>query len=734
MSQQDNGQCLSRRDFFKVSATTGGALLIAVQLPGCASLPAGQAENALRPNAWLEVTPDNQVILTLDRVEMGQGTMTGMATLLGEELHVSPDRIKVVFAPVAEDYRQPDYGLQITGGSTSISSNWVRLREAGAAGRMMIEAAAAQLWQVPVTRVQAIDGVCQVAGNAAVLSYGELASLAALQRVPSSPALTAPENYRYIGKQSKRLDAQAKSFGQARFGIDVQLPGMRYAVLSRPPVAGGKVKRVDRARAQAAPGVVKVIETACGVAVVAEQYWQARKAQRLLDIEWDHGELAQISTDQVFDCYARALNDGASDVRDEGDFEAARVTADRTLKVEYRAPFLAHATLEPQNCTVHITKDKCEIWAPTQGPDIARAVARRETGFSSDQIQVHTTYIGGGFGRRLTQDFVAEAVAIARHLDTPVKLIWSREEDTRHDHYRPASLHRLEATFNAEGKVTGWRHDIAAPRILDHFVGDAAGAVAPGWTPQPMVRLAAGLAKLTQPDPSPVEGAQDLPYEIANLNVRYAKADAGIPISYWRSVGHSTNGFVTESFVDELAHAEGKDPVAYRLALLPATSRLRTVLIAATETAGWRQSLSEGRFQGVACHKSFGSYAAQVIEVSVVDGDIKIHRVVCAIDCGQVVNPDLVVAQMQSGIIFGLSAALYGNITHKEGQVEQSNFHDQPILRMPQTPRIEVVIVKSQISPTGVGEPGVPPVAPALANALFSATGQRLRSLPLVLA
>ena len=727
---------MSRRQLLKATGLAGGSLIVGFSLPGCASrFPKGVAEDSLRPNAWVEVTADNRVILTLDRVEMGQGTYTGMATLVAEELDVPPQKIEVVFAPVADHYKQADFGMQITGGSTSLSSNWERLRTASASVREMLESAAAQGWQIPLAEVTTEDGYCINRLSGSRLSYGELVAVAATLKVPAKPKLKTASEFKYIGKHNQRLDAAPKVFGTATYGIDVELPGMLYAVLSRPPMPGGKVRHYDASAAQAMPGVKAVIQTNQGIAVVADSYWRARKAQGALKIDWAPGKIGTPSTEDVFNLYRRAADEETgSAVRSEGSFANARSASAKVVEVEYQAPFLAHATMEPQNCTAHVTDDFCEVWAPTQGPDIARYVASRESGLSVDRIKINTTVIGGGFGRRLSQDYVAEAVAVSRQVKAPVKVIWSREEDIQHDVYRPASYHRLGATFDENGKVTGWKHQIVCPRILDHFARDAAGVIAPSWTPHFMVKAAASMAPLINPDPSPYEGASDLPYAIPNIDVRHVQADSGIPVAYWRAVGHSTNGFVVEGFIDELAHEAGKDPFEFRDELLADQPRHRKVLRTAAERAGWGKPKAPGVVQGIACHQSFNSYVAQVVDLVVENNQIKVKRVVCAVDCGTVVNPDMVAAQMEGGILFGLSAALYGDITFKDGQVQQSNYHDYPVVRMNETPEIEVVIVESDESPTGVGEPGLPPLAPAVANAVFAATGKRLRQLPLRLA
>ncbi len=723
---------LTRREFFKVSASASGGLLLAMQLPGCGSIPPGTRESSMRPNAWLEITKDSRVIMTLDRVEMGQGTYTGMATLLAEELDTSPESIEVVFAPVDPAYVHPEYGLQATGGSSSIRVTGEYVKKAGATGKAMLIAAAAQLWEVKSESIKTVEGICHGPGGQKA-SYGALVELAAKQSVPSDPPLKPVQDYRYVGKFNKRLDANPKTFGKAEYGIDTELPGMVYAALRRPPVFEGTVKRYDASQALSMPGVLKVVEVSRGVAVIAERYWQARKALQAVEIEFAAGEIGTPSDDDVYQLYADAIEQGGDIERDDGDIEKALTSAEKVVRLDYKVPFLAHAPMEPMNCTAWVRDGQCDLYVPTQAPDIARAVARRESGLSASAIQVHTTFIGGGFGRRLTQEYVAEAVSIAMHTDKPVKLIWSREDDMRHGPFRPSAMHRLTVSIDSNRQVTGWKHSIACPRILDHFVKDAAGAVVPSWTPQFMVKMASSMATVVNPDASPTEGALRLPYTIPSVQVIHAVADAGIPVTYWRSVGHSHNAFAMESFVDEVAHALNEDEVAFRDRLLDGEPRHRAVLHAAAGKAGWGKPLPKGRFHGMALHESFFSYVAQVAEVSIEYGQIKVHKVVCAVDCGQVVNPDMVITQLESGIIFGLTATLHGNLTLERGAIKESNFHDYPVLRMNEAPEIDVILVSSDNPSSGVGEVGVPPIAPAVANAVFKATGKRLRQLPLKL-
>jgi len=728
----------TRRQFLKASVTATGGFSLAVNLPGCATF-SGQGlsqDQSWIANAWLEISKESEVVFTLDRIEMGQGTTTGLTTLLAEELEIEPAEILIKYAPVDSVYRNPDYGLQMTGGSNSMSSSWVQIREAGATARAMLVAAAAEVFGVPTTQCVAKNGHVLLQGKDQSLSYGELAALAASQSVPSKPKLKKASEFRYIGKQNARLDISGKVNGRTAYGIDSEVDGMAYAVVSRCPVMGGKVKSFNAEQALESKGVVAVYEIYNGIAVVAEQYWQARKAQNLLEIVWDEGALATLSSDEMFNTFKKAaIEDDGDYARDEGDFEEALEQAARTIEVEYQTPLLAHATLEPMNCVVEVNDDRAQVWAPTQAPDLARIAVARVTDLSPDDVDVTVTAIGGGFGRRLTQDFIEEAAAVAYQAKRPIKLMWSREEDTKHDWYRPATYHKLKATLSESGVVTGWDHQIVAPNLLDWYIRDAAPAQYP-WAPKFMYGVlgSAGLAMqgIAVPnDETAIEGAVSVPYSIANLQVRHTHADIGVPVSFWRSVGHSQNAFYVESFIDELAHETSTNPYQFRRALLKNHPRHQQVLDLVAKHAAWNSALPEGRYRGIAVHESFRSYVAQVVEVSVDNGAIKVHRVVCVVDCGIVVNPDIVKAQMEGGVIFALTAALYGEISLKNGRVEQSNFDDYALLRMHETPKIEVHLVDSNESPSGVGEPGVPPLAPALGNAVFAATGRRLRSLPL---
>ena len=727
---------LKRRDFLKVSLTSGGALALGFALPGCSTVDTGyeKANETWTANAWLEIDSSNQVTFILDRVEMGQGTYTGLTTLIGEELDLDPSTILVRFAPVNSVYNNPAYQLQVTGGSTSMRTSWKTMREAGAGARSLLLQAAARVWQVDAADCSTRDGYVLDPQHKRKLSYGQLAALAAQESLPDSIPLKPSDQWRFIGKWQPRLDAQAKVTGRAQYGIDTELPGLTYATLLRPPMVGGKVGQIDDQAARAMPGVIDIFATERGVAVVAERYWQALSARKALKVDWDTSEAVTKSDQDVMAEYHQVAKDSrGDDIRSDGDADAALEQADQVLAVDFEVPFLAHATMEPMNATARITEQGLEVWAPTQAPDLGRIAAARVTDYAPDQVTVHTTFIGGGFGRRLTQDYIGEVAEIAAKAKRPVKLIWTREDDVRHDNYRPAMLHRLRAGIS-QGRLVAWDQQIVGPDLLDRYVKNAAPAQYP-WAPKFMYNMlgSVGLMAegvLTPVDTSAYEGADEYPYAVENVTIRHNSHDAGIPVSYWRSVGHSHTAFAIESFMDEVAHSLGQDPYSFRMSLLKDDPRRAQVLRLAVERANWGQPLPAGRARGLALHRSFGTTVAEVVEASVELGEIRIHKVTCAVDCGRAVNPDVVRMQMESGIIFGLTAALYGRIDFRDGQVQQSNFHDYQLLRLDQTPEIDIILVPSDEDPSGVGEPGVPPSMPALGNALFALTGQRQRSMP----
>jgi isoquinoline 1-oxidoreductase beta subunit len=601
----------------------------------------------------------------------------------------------------------------MTGGSSSVWSEWERLSKAGATGREMLIATAAKIWKVTPASCRAENGrVIHESGKK--LTYGELADKAAKVPVPKDVQLKNPGTYKIVGKARHRLDSPAKVNGTAQFGLDVKLPGLLTAVVARSPVFGGKVVSFKADKAKAVPGVKEVVQVPSGIAVVANGIWAAQKGREALEIVWEEGEWSRLSTEGMREEFAKLAQGPGLAARKEGDPEEALAKVARKLSAEYEVPYLAHATMEPLNCCVDFKKDRCDIWTGTQFQTVDRNAAAAVAGLKPEQVRVHTTYLGGGFGRRANprSDFVVGAVEVAKAVKKPVKVIWTREDDMKGGYYRPMWYDRVTAGLDANGNPLVWKHTIVGQSIL---VG----------TPfESMVKDGV--------DETSVEGAKDIPYKIPNILVDLHSPKIGVPVLWWRSVGHSHTAFVVESFLDELAHAAGKDPFEFRRTLLADKPRHRGVLELVAEKAGWGKPLQAGHGRGIAVHESFGSFIAQVAEVSVSpEGKVRVHRVVCAIDCGRIVNPDTIAAQMESGIVFGLSAALYGAITLKNGRVEQSNFDDYPLLRINEMPQVEVHVAPNQEAPGGVGEPGVPPIAPAVANAIFAVTGARVRSLPM---
>lgn len=703
-----------RRQFLKASAAIGGGLLIGFVMPSSRGAIASETNDTFAPNAWIRIAKDDTVTLIIAKVEMGQGVYTSLPMLLAEELEVDLNKIRIEDAPPGKEYIDPILQFQATGGSSSVRSSWKPLSEAGAAARIMLIAAAAESWKVNPADCHAENGMIFHNASKRSLSYGQLAEAAAKQPVPTKLVLKDAKQYKYIGKSIPRRDSPAKVNGTAVYGIDVKLPGLLTAMFVPCPVFGGKVKSVDDSEAKAVNGVKHVFQVENGVAVVAEGFWAAKQGREALKIQWDEGALAQLDSAAIERQFEQATTQTGNIARKDGDAVAALGKAAKTVEAVYHAPYAPHCTMEPMNCTVDLRADHCDIWVGTQVPAMAQDAIAKVTGLPNEKIKVHITYLGGGFGRRLEVDFITQAAAIAKHVGVPVKLVWLREDDMRHDIYRPASYTKLRAGLDAEGHPTVWEQHIACPSIFKRYMPQILGEDG------------------KKVDPSSVEAAADHPYAIPNVQVDYHVSDPGVPIGFWRSVGNSQNGFFTESFIDELAHAAGQDPLKYRLQLLEKQPRYVRVLELAAKKAGWGEPLPKGTGRGIAAVFSFASYAAEVAEVEVSsNGEINVKRVVCAIDCGSVVNPDTIKAQVEGAVIFGLTAALKGPITVKNGQVEQSNFHDYPLLRLVETPKIEVYIVDSHDAPGGVGEPGVPPLAPAVANAIFAATGKRIRRMPL---
>lgn len=727
----------TRRKFLIGTGVVGGGLVLGISLSGDGEGPVPKSiENSFQPNAWLQISTDGEVVFQLDKAEMGQNVYSALTTIIAEELDFDPAKITVQMAPPHSAFSNPVIGMQVTGGSTSVNTAWEPLRNAGASARSLLVTAAAQRWSVSAEQCSTDDGFVINKQSGERLSYGELAEAAKSLPVPEQVQLKDTADFKWLGKSNKRLDSREKTNGSAVFGVDVDLPNLKVAVVVRCPQFGGSVKSFSASTVENLSGVQKVFQIHNGVAIVADSYWQARQAANQLEVEWNKGPLAGLSSKKILEAQANFIEepDELVDAVDEGDADSVIDAASTVLSAEYSAPFLHHSSMEPQNCTALVSGDSCEIWAANQAPDIVRQMAAQFGGFDSKKVKVNSTFLGGGFGRRAMCDFAGEAAAIAKQLpDVPVKLIWSREDDMRHDFYRPSTLHRLSATLDDQGNLNAWRHRLASASIIKGFATTLAGGYLPTWLPEAMAngigRMAGNFAAGS--DVSMAEGTV-IPYHVANKKVDVALYDPGIPLGFWRSVGHSHNAFVAESFADEMAHAAQQDPVEFRRKHLQEHPRHTGVLNAVAKAANWGKP-AEGRYQGVAVHESFLSYVAEVVEVSLNDSGYKIERIVCAVDCGFVVNPDNVVAQIESAVVYGLSAALKPPVTIEDGRVVQSNFHDLPVLRINEVPPIEVVLINSPEAPTGVGEVGLPPLAPALANAIFAATGQRLRNLPLVL-
>ncbi|HTJ45160.1 MAG TPA: xanthine dehydrogenase family protein molybdopterin-binding subunit, partial [Kofleriaceae bacterium] len=689
-----------------------------------------EATGDFRPNAWLRITHDDRIVFTLDRVEMGQGTMTSHATLIGEELEVDPSKIEVALAEAGRAYVNSDLGSQVTGGSTSVKTSWEPLRRAGATAREMLRRGAASAWGVAVAECVAKDGVVTHTPTGRKATYGALAEAASRQDVPDV-TLKDPKDWRWIGKEIDRVDARMKIDGSGVYGIDVRLPDMVIAVVIRPPNRGASLARFEATAARAKRGVVDVFAIDGGVAVLAKTYWQARTAADLVTTTWNDDGL-RASTDEMLASYDELSRRPAKPVREDGDADAALARAAKTIEATYVVPYLAHATMEPQNATARVTGDRVEVWAPTQAPGVAQWEIAEALGFDARDVEVHTTLVGGGFGRRLWQDYAVEAALIAYRAKRPVKVVWSREDDLANDFYRPMALSRFRGGVDARGRVIAWHHRLVTQSIVAHEGADFVGAVFPDGTPRALRRWAASslprtFARGPIADSTSIEGAVDLPYAIPDLRMELATVETEVPVGFWRSVGHSHTTFVVEAFLDELIHLGGGDAYRARRDLLKTNPRLRAVLDLAATQAGWGSAPPAGVGRGISVHESFHSRVAHVIEASA----DKVHRVVSAIDCGRVVNPQLVRQQLESAIIFGLSAALKQQITFDHGRVRETNFRDFKLLRMYECPAIEIHIVPSDEAPTGVGEPGVPPVAPALAGAIFAATGNRIRTLPI---
>lgn len=717
----------ARRAFLKTAAAASTGLVIGFFLPATVRQALAQegapaAKPPVAPNAFIRVAPDDTVTVLLKHSEMGQGIWTSIPMVVAEELGCDWNRVRVEHAPAAPEYAHTAFGIQMTGGSTSTWESFDQLRTAGAMAREMLVAAAATRLGVKASDCRVADGV--VLSGTKKLRFGEVAEAAAKLPAPAKVVLKEPKDWTLIGKPTRRLDSLAKTTGKAEFGLDVKRPDMAIALVARAPSFGAKLKKFDAAKTKAVPGVLDVVEVPSGVAVLARHFWAAVQGRNALVLEWDERAGANVSTPQLRESYRKLAATPGAPAKVAGDVDAALKNAPNAIEADYEVPFLAHAAMEPLNCTVEYdpakaAKDGCDIWTGTQFQTVDQAAAAKILGLEPAQVRIHTTFLGGGFGRRATpnSDFVAEAVHVAKASKRTVKVVWTREDDTRGGYYRPMWLSRFRGALGEDGKPRAWSHTIVGQSII-------------AGTPFAPMMIKDGV------DGTSVEGAADSPYlaSIPDHRVDLHSPTSPVSVLWWRSVGHSHTAFAVECFLDELAHAAKQDPLAYRRALLSKDSRERRALDLAAEKFGWGKPLAQGRAAGLAVHQSFGSYVAQIAEVSVEDGKPRVHRVVCAIDCGPVVNPLTVEAQMQSGIVYGLSAALHGELTLKDGKVQQSNFHDYPALRLAEMPKIEVHIVPSTDKMGGCGEPGTPPIAPAVGNALFALTGKRLRSLPFRLA
>lgn len=691
MTDLDDG----RRVFLKLTVAAGGGLLIGFDLAACSRTGASYhlGGDTFSPNSWIHLAPDNSVTLMFAGSEMGQGVMTALPMLLAEELEADWSKVKVASAPVNSDFNNPLMGEQMTGGSTAVRGYWELLRRVGATTRELLIAAAAQSWGVPPDQCHARGSEVIHDASGRRVQYGALLAQAAKLTPPHDARLKDPKDFRLIGTSVARLDTPAKVDGSAVFGQDVRVPGMLTAVVARCPVFGGGIKSYDATAARAVAGVRNVAAIGSGIAVVADNFWAAQRGREALVIQWDFGPKAKLDSPAIAAQLRAAVGREGKTARNDGDASKVLAAATRVVEALYETPYLAHACMEPMNCTAHVRADGCDVWVPTQAQTEAQAIAAKISGLSKSAVRIHTTFVGGGFGRRIQHDFVTEAVELSKAIGVPVQVQWTREDDIQHDFYRPSNCVWLRAALDEHRQPAAWFQRVAGPK-------NALGGV-------------------------------DIPYAIPNLHVETVEEDPGVPTGAWRSVGASQNAFSVECFIDELAHTAGQDPLDYRLHLLTNSPRHYAALQLAAEKAGWGRLLPAGHGCGLAVYNAFAGWAAHVVEVSVVRGVIRVHRVVSAIDCGLVVNPDGVRAQTESAVVFGLTAALKGEITLKEGRVVQGNFHDYPLLRIDEMPQIEVHLVKNTNPPGGVGEPGVPPIAPAVANAVFAATGMRLRRLPL---
>jgi len=722
-----------RRLLIGTAAVAGGGFALAWCGEDADEIRIADDPSTLEPNAWLQLRPDGAIVLQVDKLEMGQGVTTGFVTLVAEELGVDPAGITARPAPVHALFQDPS---QMTGDSRSMRSRWSKLREVGATAREMLAQAAANQWGAERSAVE-IPGNGTVVNRTtgARLAYAELVDAAARLDVPRDVELKSRDEYRWIGRNVARPDALEKVTGATTYGIDMALPGQLTAVVVRCPMIGGALVNFDAAAAAAAPGVHGVHRIHSGIAIVAETFWQARQAALRLDVEWSQGPLAGMSVDDIHDRQRAVLDAGdLVEARNDGDVDASLASADRVVESEFALPYAAHATMEPMNATVQLTPDRCDVWTAAQSPDVTRQLVADLTGLPRAAVHMHVLPCGGAFGRRFLNDFVVEATEIAMQTDRPVRLLWTREDDIRHDYFHSATLHRMRGALDAAGQPIGWEHRLVAPNLSESIMPAAIATLAPEWVPDAAHRKVADwLVVAFRKFLGPVQawnGAKTLPYEFSNVRVEVQGFDPGVPVGIWRSVGQHFNVFVVESFIDELAELAGADPIAFRTRYLAGHARAVAVLERLARESGWGNPAA-GSHQGVAVSEAYDSFVGQVAEISIEGGRLRVHRVTCVVDCGVAINPDVVTQQIESGIVFGMTAALYGEINIDDGRVRQSNFHDYRMLRMVEAPAIDVHIIESDESPGGIGEASTPPIAPAIANAVFAATGKRVRKLPI---
>ena len=706
---------VSRREFVTVLAAAGGGLLLGYRVEAAQrTMSPATASTSFAPNAFIRIPPEGRVTLVIPQAEMGQGVYTSLSMLLAEELEIAPAQIQLEHAPADNKlYANPFFGEQMTGASSSVRAFYEPLRRAAATARTMLVAAAAASWKVDPASCQAHKGAVTHTPTRRTLAYGVLATRAAALPMPDKITLKDPKDFTLIGTPAKRLDTPSKVNGTAKFGIDVRLPGMLIATVAASPVLGGKVADVDDQKAKTVPGVRQIVRLDDAVAVVADHMWAAKQGLAALVIRWDDGPNANVTTADIVQGLAKASETAGVTARKDGDPVSAFAGAAKKVEAVYEAPFLAHVAMEPMNCTVHVRKDGCEVWTGSQVLSRAQAAAAAVTGFPLEKVVAHNHFLGGGFGRRLEVDYVTQAVRIAKQVDAPVKVVWTREEDVQHDVYRPYYYDRFAAGLDQRGTPVAWTHRIVGPAIIARYLP---GAFKDGK------------------DIDAIDGAVQLLYDIPAIQVEHVRhEEPALNTGFWRGVGVTHNNFVVESFIDELAAASSQDPVAFRRALLGKSPRALAVLDLAAREGRWGEPLPKGRGRGVALlYSDWGSYLAQVADVEVTgSGDVRVHRIVCVVDCGQIVNPDIVRAQIESGIVYGISGALWGEVTLNNGRVEQSNFHNYRVLRMNEAPPIEVYLLRNGEAPGGIGEPGTAVTAAALNNAIYAATGKRLRKLPL---